>query len=374
MKIVVTALVLNLLAGSVWAQYTLAIDNPEVKQLITQNLEYLYNTNVAESKKLNQRIRQLLPNHPANPLLEALTVRAAHHPIEPESPEMDQLKDYLYQTVETAEAILDEDEDNPEATFFMMAGYGLLSLYENESGNYMKAVGLARDAYSSLKAGMEMKEDFAEFYFSTGLYNYYRVKYPEMHPIYKPFMWFFKSGDKALGLEQVKKAYRESIFMEAESADYLAHIYLHYEDDAQQGLKYARILTEKYPNNAYFATNFLDAALAVGNYQNLESPIRRLLNNPRPYYRMGGHLFQGMLLEKRDKDFTTAERQYIKSLEVGTSLKSEQAEHYRSHAYAGLARIAHQRQKYTQARQLYERALASAQYDIVRNEAEAYLD
>ncbi|MEM9832384.1 MAG: hypothetical protein AAF944_17260 [Bacteroidota bacterium] len=374
MRTAILTITLSLFISSVWAQYSLSIDNPEVKRLITKNLKYLYNTDVAESKKLNKRIRQLLPNHPANPLLEALTIRAAHHPIEPDSPEMDQLKDYLYQTIESAEAILDEDEDNPEATFFMMAGYGLLSLYENESGNYIKAVGLAKDAYSSLKAGMEMKENFAEFYFSTGLYNYYRIKYPEMHPIYKPFMWFFKDGDKALGLEQVKKAYRESVFMEAESADYLAHIYLHYEDDVEQGLKYARILTEEYPNNAYFATNFLDAALTAENYQNLDAPIHKLLNNPRLYYRMGGHLFQGMLLEKRDKDFATAERQYVKSLEVGTSLQSEEAEHYRSHAYAGLARIAHQRQKYTQARRLYERALASAQYDIVKAEAEAYLD
>ncbi|WKN45743.1 tetratricopeptide repeat protein [Tunicatimonas pelagia] len=374
MRMILTITVLSIATSLGWAQRSLSINNPEVERLIKQNIQHLYNTDVAKSKQLNRRIRTLLPNHPVNPLLEALTVRAAHHPIEPESQAMEQLKKHLYQTVEAAEVLLEQDEDDPEATFFTMAGYGLLSLYENETGNYMKAVSRAKEAYGSLKAGMDMKEEFVEFYFSTGLYNYYREKYPEIHPIYKPFTWFFKSGDKALGLEQIKKSHRESTFMRAEAADYLTHIYLHYENDAQQGLKYARILTDRYPDNPYFTTNFVDAALTVGTYQGLDASIRRLLQHDRSYYRMGGHVFQGMLLEKRDQDFAGAERQYIKSLEVGTALKSDESEHYRSCAYAGLARIAHQRQKYAQARKLYEKALASAQYEIVEKEAKAYLN
>ncbi len=362
------------LVTSAWAQHSISIDNPEIERLIKENIQSLYNTEVENSKRLNRQIRQLLPNHPVNPLLEALTIRSAHHPLEPESPEMEQLKDYLYQPVEKAEVLLDEDEDNPEADFFAMAGYGLLSLYENESGNYMKAVGRAKEAYSCLKEGMDMKDEYVEFYFSTGLYNYYREKYPEIHPIYKPFMWFFKSGDKALGLEQINKAYQESVFMEAEAADYLAHIYLNYECDLPQALKYARTLAEKYPKNLYFATTFADASLLAGVYENLENPIAQLIESDRNYYQMSGHLFQGMLLEKRDKNYPQAEQQYIKSLEMGTGLKSEEAENYRSYAYAGLARIAHQEKKYTQARQLYEKALSSAQYQQVEEEAREYLN
>lgn len=374
MRTILILLVLNLLVNVSWAQRSLSIENPEVERLIKKNIQHLYNTDVAESKQLNRRIRKLLPNHPVNPMLEALTVRAAHHPIEPESEAMEQLKAYLYQTVEKAEAMLKSDSDSPEATFFTMAGYGLLALYENESSNYMKAVSRAKEAYSSLKAGMDMKDDFIEFYFSTGLYNYYREKYPEVHPIYKPFTWFFKSGDKTLGLEQIKKSYLKSTFMKAEAADYLTHIYLHYENDPAQALKYARTLHEDYPNNPYFTASFIDASFTANVYQNLETSIDQLLLHNRPYYQMGGRVFQGILLEKRDEDFAKAEGQYIKSLEVGTGLKSEEAEHYRSFAYAGLARIAHQRQKYNQARQLYEKALASAQYEIVKKEAKAYLD
>lgn len=366
-------LMLCMVATMGLAQRSISIDNPEVEQLIKENIRHLYNTEVAESERLNKQIRGLLPNHPVNPLLEALTIRAAYQPMEPESPEFDQLKKYLYEVVEKAEAMLDKDEDDPEAKFFAMSGYGLLALYENESGNSMKALSRAKEAYGYLKEGMDLKDEYIEFYFSTGLYNYYREKYPEVHAVYRPFMWFFKSGDKALGLKQIKKAQQESVFMEAEAADYLTHIYLYYENDPKQALQYARKLITQYPKNLLFNTNFLNAALTAGAYQNLSPSVNRLLASDRPYYLMAGHLFKGMLLEKRDHNYAEAERQYVKSLEMGTGLKSEGAENYRSYAYAGLARIAHQEKKYAQARNLYEKALASAQYQIVEKEAKKYL-
>lgn len=356
------------------AQRSISIENPEVERLIKEDIQHLYNTEIEESKRLNAKIRELLPDHPVNPLLEALAIRAAYQPMEPESPEMAELKKDLYEVVKKAEVMLDKDDDDPEANFFAMAGYGLLAVYEKESGNSMKALSQAKDAYGYLKNGMEMQDEYVEFYFSTGLYNYYRERYPEVHSFYRPFMWFFKSGDKALGLKQVKKAEQESIFMEAEAADYLAHIYLYYENKPKQALVYARKLVNQYPKNLYFNANFLNAALTADNYQNLETPIERLVQNDRPYYQMAGHLFEGMLLEKRDQNYDEAEQQYVKSLEIGTGLKSEEAENYRSYAYAGLARIAHQEKKYAQARNLYEKALSSARYQVVEQEAKKYLN
>ncbi|MGD1892280.1 MAG: hypothetical protein ACFB15_17035, partial [Cyclobacteriaceae bacterium] len=107
MRILQTTMLVCALVTSAWAQHSISIDNPEIERLIKENIQSLYNTEVENSKRLNRQIRQLLPNHPVNPLLEALTIRSAHHPLEPESPEMEQLKDYLYQTVEKAEVLLD---------------------------------------------------------------------------------------------------------------------------------------------------------------------------------------------------------------------------------------------------------------------------
>ena len=315
----------------------------------------------------------MLPQYPAVPLLQALSVRAANYPLEPNSQAFEQMKKYLYQVIDQSEKILDQKEDHAEANFFMLSAYGLLAMYENEDGNQFKAVGQAKNAYSYLKKGFDLLDKYPDFYFSTGMYNYYRIKYPELHPFYKSFMWFFRDGDKALGLKQIDLAYQKSLFLSAESADYLTHIYLFYEDDPKKALSYARPLVQDYPQNLYFAVNYAHAALESGAFDGLDKPIQRLIDSDKRYFQVVGNLFQGMLLEKRDQQRDKAEAAYLRSLELNTGIAGEEAENYRSYAYAGLARIADQEKKFPQAKSLYKKAQDAAQYPPVKREAEAYL-
>lgn len=43
-----------------------------------------------------------------------------------------------------------------------------------------------------------------EFLFASGLYNYYRVQYPESHPLVKPVIMFLITEIKLLGLPNLK--------------------------------------------------------------------------------------------------------------------------------------------------------------------------
>ena len=205
------------------------------------------------------------------------------------------------------------------------------------------------------------------------MYHYYRVKYPELHPFYKSFMWFFKDGDKALGLRQMDKAFRKSLFLRVESADYLSHIYLFYENLPDKALIYTQQLVSDYPDNLYFNVNHVHAALEAGKFDGIDRHVQKLTGSGKRYFQVVGQLFQGMLLEKRDRQWDQAEAAYLQSLKQNIGIKGEAAENYRSYAYAGLARIADQEKKYTQAKSLYGKALDAAQYPPVTREAEAYL-
>ena len=89
---------------------------------------------------------------------------------------------------------------------------------------------------------------------------------------------------------------------------------------------------------------------------------------------MVGYLYEAMLLEKKNGSLQRAELAYQKSLEIGSGLKSEEAKHFRSYAYAGLARLADQQRQYSKARDYYQSALSQAQYPATKAEAKAYLD
>lgn len=349
------------------------LENERAYALTEQALDHIYNVDIEQSERLIQQIDQLLPDYPAVPLLEALSIRSANYPLEPGSAAFQQMKNHLYQVVDQSEAILDEDEDHAEANFFMLSAHGLLALYENENGNTFKAVGRAKNAYTYLKNGFSLLEVYPDFYFSTGLYNYYREKYPELHPAYRPFMWFFRSGDIALGLKQLDTAVRKSLFLGAESADFLIQIYLFYEDRPDKALTYAQRLIDKYPNNLYFTISYVHAALGAGQFAGIDAYVQKLIGSDKRYFQVTGHLFEGMLLEKRDQQWDAAEVAYLQSLQRNIGIEGEEAKNYRSYAYAGLARIADHEKKTAQAKNLYKQALEAAQYPPVKQEAEAYL-
>lgn len=372
-KAIYTCIGIICLFSTVFAQRSIP-EGTETYQLIEKTLEKLYNTNIKETNQLAEQIHQRLPDHPVYPMLKALAIRAAYYPIDPDSEEFKTMRDYLYDALEKSEDMLNKNEDQPEANFFALASYGLLAMYENQDGNHFKAARLAKDAYKYLKKGFELKEKYPEFYFSSGLYNYYREKYPELHPVYKPLVWFFKDGDIPLGLEQLEKASRASTFMQAEAKDYLSHIYLRYENQPDISLQFARSLIEQYPENLYFATKYIDAAIASESYQGLDPYIDDLIESNKKYYQMLGQLFQGMMLEKRENDWQKAEEHYVKSLTTGNDLNREGVENYRSYAYAGLARIALHEKKYKQAEKLYKQALAAAQYPQTEKEPKKYLN
>ena len=349
------------------------LENRRAYALTEQALDHIYNVDIDQSELLIRQIDQLLPNYPAVPLLEALAIRSANYPLEPGSVPFDQMKNYLYRVIEQSEAILDEDKNHAEANFFMLSAHGLLALYESEDGNTFKAVGQAKNAYAYLKEGFDLLEVYPDFYFSTGLYNYYREKYPELHPAYRPFMWFFRGGDMALGLKQLDIAVRKSLFLGVEAADYITHIYLFYEDRPDQALTYVRRLVNDYPDNLYFAVNYAHAALGAKQFAGIDTYVEKLISSDKRYFQVTGHLFKGMLLEKRDQKWDEAEAAYLQSLQGNIGIAGEEAKNYRSYAYAGLARIADHEKKISQAKNLYEQALNAAQYPPVKNEAEAYL-
>lgn len=348
-------------------------DEPALEALLKRGVDYIYSGDLKRFDQVAEQVRQMKPYHPVYPLLKALAIRAANYPISVSNSDFPRMRAYLEEVIDKSEVILDEDQDEPVANFFSLAAYGLLALYENEAGNTFRAAGYAKEAYDFLKVGFDMKEQYNEFYFSSGIYNYYRVKYPELHPVYKSFTWFFRDGNLAIGLEQLDKAYLQSVFMRPESALYLMHIYLHYENLPLEALPYARQMITDYPNNPMFSIGFLEASIASELYADLSSHVKRLKNSPKLYFQMTGSLFEAMLLEKKDNRFGLAKRAYRQAIFKSRSMKSEDARHFRSYAYAGLARIAAQEEKHDDARALYEDALAEAQYPSIKAEAEAYL-
>ena len=339
------------------------LERESTTELTRKSIQHLYNLEVDESLKYAEKLKMLLPHHPAYSLIRALNIRWTEAPLNVKSEKYEELQNYLFQTLEGAEKMLDKDEDNAEGQFLALAAHGLLAMFYAEEGSYMKAGSEAKDAYGYMKDGMDLMEKYPDFYFSTGLYNYYREVYPDRHPVYKPFTWFFKKGDKEEGLQQLQKAREMSIFMRAEAGLYLQHLYLRYELNPKKAIPVSKDLVEKYPKNLIFRSDYVQALLEAEQYQEAEETLPPLLNSDRPHFAMTGQIFKGVLVEKYYKQIEQANALYQQALKTGANCGSEKAKDVKSIAYTGLGRIAQKQGNDKVAKDNFKEAVSLAQYD-----------
>jgi tetratricopeptide (TPR) repeat protein len=346
--------------------------NPIAFDHVKEGLFYIYNTESEQAEKYIRQTEKLMPQHPVGPMMRALNINWSANPIEADTEEFRKLIGHLQLSLDRTKNYLKNDPENMEAVFFAMAIYSWLAQFYDEDGQTFKALNAAKNAYQYMKVGFDMLDQSPEFYFSTGLYNYYRVQYPESNPVYKPFLWFFREGNKELGLSQLDHASSEAIFTRAEASMYLAHIYLRYEDKPSQAVTYSSELVQRFPGNIFFKINYTEALLAAAEYNKAYPIIQKLLKEEKLFYRMSGEIFYAIYYEKHLKDTEVAKIWYRKSLESGKNLGAR-ANNKKSLAYAGLARIAAANRQVDQARDYYRTAMKLAQYDEVKNEAKHYL-
>jgi hypothetical protein len=348
------------------------LQNREAIQAITTTQDLIYNF---EFEKANNRIENNqhgLGEHPANYLTRAVLIYWKDRPLVPESETYINYENYLKKAIELSDFYIETEELYEEGIFYAMAGYALLAELYSEEGVGLKVVNAAKKAYRYLKIGKDQKDNFPDFYFSTGLYNYYREKYPELYPFYKSFMWLFARGDKQSGIEQLQISEKNGIFTRNESTIYLYHIYLRYENNPQIAYTYVANLINKYPKNLRFTCLLLEVLVAMNDLHNAEPLCHKLLEAEKTYYRLSGTLFRGIISERRNR-LDEASRLLDESLKILEDLRKPDF-HYQSMIYATKARVADKKNENDTAKALYKQALKSDPYTPVREEALNYLN
>lgn len=326
-----------LLIATIIPQLTYAqlLTDEAAKNHIKQGMDKLYNMEFTEADQHFQKVKNAYINHPVGELLHAIQIQWQNMPVEKNPIALNKYLTALEKSKKQAENLYKEGKYKEEATFFLIATYGYIALSYNYQKEYSKAVLEAKQAYGYLKEGMKYKNP--DFLFTTGLYNFYRIQYPETHPVVKPVMLFFEGGNKALGLQQLESAIQKATFSREEAAIYLTNIYLKYQNDRPKALHTAAYLGKKYPNNKLFTMRYAETLLLNGQFTEAEKQIDKLKNTPsNSLYWLAIHTFEGILAEIRDKDKPAAMQHYQKAAQMIADRRY--TSEYKGLAYLGLAR------------------------------------
>ena len=274
------------------------LEDTAAKQWISEGLDKMYNYEFKEAAEHFAKVKAKYPKHPAYPMLMAIATEMQYFPLKENPTQAKAYLNYLSTALTAAQVIIDKNEDDVEGTFFMMIIQGFQGAYAADNSGVLDALGPAKRAYSHLKRGMKLVNQEPEFLFACGLYNYYRIAYPETHTILKPFMWFFMSGDKKLGLQQMDLATKKALFTKIEALFYIGYVQMKYEANPAKTLAYNNLLAEKYPNNLLFQMQRAEALAALGKYAEAEPIARNLAKLKNPMFGIAGFTFAGIAQEK----------------------------------------------------------------------------
>lgn len=357
-----------LLTGHVMGQYPMINSNPAARALLTEGLDQVYDNQFTAAGATFAQLEKLAPGHPSLDLLRGVSLYYQWFPARTDA----KLKEQCLQQLELAAQKADtwqknlkktNSTDRPEAMFLYFTAEAMLAKISHYEHEPFAAIGHAKNAYPYIQKGKEFQQNYPDFYLSTGLYNFYREVYPEIHPFYKTVAWVMTSGDKKLGMTQLQIATQKALIVRTEAILYLTHLLTDYENKPADALPYLAQLAIKYPNNPYWRYKYAESLLNAHQLDNVPHEINQLMaTNDVVYHQMGTLLKARYALEK-------GQRSAAQNLAEEVIHSSVREESVRAYAYLVLARIARVQGQEKQAKQYYKQMLALAEYPVLRNEA-----
>lgn len=184
---------------------------------------------------------------------------------------------YMDTAIYYAEKMYEQDEEDPEAAFFLAAAYAFQGRLYSERRDWSKATLAGKSSLNFLEI-CKGKEDFSpELLFGDALYNYYAEWVPENYPILKPVLMFFPDGDKDLGIQQLKTVANNAFYTRTEAQFFLMRILTSEGTQPAEAFRISEYLHQTFPDNPYFHRYYARQLYSRGKQRQAEEESLEIL-------------------------------------------------------------------------------------------------
>ncbi len=306
--------------------------------LVKKCIFYTYNMEAGKARSLLSEIDRAFPDHPIPLLLRGMITYWENYPLRADSPARRDYEQYMQKSIELCEENKNI-EDDPEYLLANLCARGMLLLFYSENDLSKEVIPLAAATYRYIRLSFHYTSVYNDFLFFTGLYNYYREKYPEVYPVYKPLALLFPGGDSSRGIDELRTSASSSIFMRAESSMFLAGIFMSFEDNLKEASLYIRKLFEKYPGNLQYRALYIKNLLLEKKFAEAEKLIlSSSAKTDNSYFRVQLLIFDAILQEKIYQNFDLAREYYSRGLN-DISIYGRYGNEFAAYCWFGLSRI-----------------------------------
>jgi hypothetical protein len=341
------------------------LQDQQVFDNIKKGVACIYNFQFEDASEISEYLEKKCGECALSYLFKGMEIYWRNFPLTPGSKNAEIFENYLEKAKSLSEAKLKEDGSDAENLLSGLGSAGLLLLYYADNGLSGKVLSLAPKTYQWVMKSFDFTKTYKDFYFITGLYNYYREAYATAHPIYKPALIFFPHGNKKQGLAQLKLSADSAIFLAAESMTFLAGIYQDFEKDPVKAIMYSKKLKETFPGNHQYKTQYIRDLLVIKKFGEAESLLNGMpYESLNRYFQSQVDIFKGVIQEQKYKNPKAAEQLYWSGINKAETYGPICAE-YASYGYFGLSRINLADGNSKNAKQYRKKAKDLSSYDHV---------
>lgn len=348
------------------------LQDKEFSPLLQKCLAQVYNSDFSGALTTMQPVRAVYPDHPIVQIFDCLYIYWKNYPISSFPKELESYKEKLKRALKKSEVLMASDKKNSENKFYYMLINMMLAKQGFDDGNTFYAASCAFAALPIIKQGFLLQTSFPDFYFTTGLYKYYRELLADNYPVYSKLasIFSFPRGDKITGLANLDKASALAILVKPDALMWASTINLRYENNKEKGLLNAQILSQTYPANPFFKLIYIENLLQSGHYPEAEKNLTTISPGNNNYCKLSVALFKGMLCEQRT-NLVEAENYYNTVLRLGGKPNMVN-ENYIGLAHFYLGRIFLSKRQPALAKEHFKKAYKHCDYAIVKKETKNY--
>jgi hypothetical protein len=336
--ILIYSIAISIFAGSLTSNAQMLRDSTSLN-LVRKGIECIYNFRFKEADEVCKKLNNTYPEHPVIYLLQGMKIFWENYPVIPSSASRSSYEANLRKCIELCEDSKRKAND-PEYLLAELSARGLLLLFYSDNNMSNDVIPLATSTYQYIMRSFDYTSAYSDFFFFTGLYNYYRETYPEVYPIYNIVTFLLPKGDKVKGLKELNIVAKNSIFLKAEATSFLSGIYSSFENDFSKATDYSKSLHELYADNLQYLAIYTKNLLLIKKYDEAEKHIisasEKYANSS--FYNAEFTILTGILHEKKYHNSEMAEKYYsegIKKLEAFGHIGNE----FSAYAYFGLSRV-----------------------------------
>lgn len=246
--------------------------------LITAGIDQIYSIKFDQARSTFAIVQRNYPQHPAGNFFTAM-ITWWQILLDLENEEFDDLfEDQLEIVIDQCDDILDNDPKNVDAYFFKGGSLGFRGRLYSIRGDWLDAAADGKDALPLVFAAYELDSTNVDVKLGFGIYDYFAAVIPEKYPMVQPLMFFFPEGNKEKGIEELKTVAEKGKYAKYEAQYFLMTLNYSFERNDKECFKYAKMLSDKFPDNPRFQSFLGRINVRMNNLPRAVEIFRDVLN------------------------------------------------------------------------------------------------